>query len=268
MLSIRYEPEQKRSHHDDADELVDVAPRTPNASESESIRGDSVVSLSRPVDGFHHPRNHVFTDSLVGRFYADSSLDAETRKTNKCLAGRLRTARSGTPPSSIVARGFTLPNNQNHKSPHFRSSGRDARYPRRSKPNSSTGHGKGQSESTSTATLSKRQQIEKEIAEQKVLMKKLRGRMTSLISHERTGKRTKAVAMQGSSVQPDPALSEGMAATSETTAVAAPWHAGEAEAQPPEADGEARRTGATKVGAGTLSSLPVVMDEKTRRDNI
>ena len=87
------------------------ATQTPSSSSGRTSEqcNDPVALLSRPVEGFHHPRQHVFTDRLVGRFYEDTSLDAETRKTSKCLAGRLGTAGSNTTTRPSTTAGGTVP---------------------------------------------------------------------------------------------------------------------------------------------------------------
>lgn len=165
-----------------------VAPPTPCSSADPASEGiDSVTLLSRPVKGFHHPRQHLFTDRLVGRFYVDSSLDAQTRKTSKCLAGRLGTAGSSntTRPSTTAGGPVALQ--------QFRSSHSPATTRRGKRMHASTSAGSlgssnagGVRQHSSGAMVmglaDRKEQIEKEIQEQKALIKKLEGRMASLSS--------------------------------------------------------------------------------------
>lgn len=179
--------------------------QTPTSSDPTSERADPVTLLSLPVEGFHHPRQHVFTDKLVGRFYEDSSLDAETRKTSKCLAGRLgcgNTARPRTTAGSSAAvpplrhlhspagtgRGKCI--NASASSPTLGTAtgGRAARQQQRG------AKGRGLS--------GKKEQVQKEIKEQKALIEKLEGRMASLSGYGGRGAdgchKTGATAERGS----------------------------------------------------------------------
>lgn len=182
------EPEQ-RSNHDKNNDTI-----------------DPVVLLTRPVEGFHHPRQHVFTDRLVGRFFEDCSLDAETRKTNKGLAGRLGTATTAgssnsTRPGTSTS-GAAAPHIQSHSysvsAGDSFGSGRGSRRIHKSHSTSSLGNGgvrnscRGHSPgkkraqrvgvSGGTGLSARKEQVEREIMEQKALIEKLEGRMASLSS--------------------------------------------------------------------------------------
>lgn len=179
-------------------------------SSRDNINGavDPVVLLTRPVEGFHHPRQHFFTDRLVGRFFEDSSLDAETRKTNKGLAGRLGTATtagssSSTRPGTSTS-GAATPHIQSHSysvsAGDSFGSGRGSRRIQKSSSASSLGNGgvrsscRGHSPVTTrtqrvgggggggTGLSTRKEQVEREIMEQKALIEKLEGRMASLSS--------------------------------------------------------------------------------------
>lgn len=176
----------------------------PEHSSRDSV-GDPVVLLTRPVEGFHHPRQHLFTDRLVGRFFEDSSLDAETRKINKCLAGRLGTAGTagcGTRPGTATS-GAALSHCQSHlhntpAGDNFGGTWRARRIQGSSSSASlgssggraSKGHGATRPQRAGCTALSARkEQVEKEIMEQKALIEKLEGRMASLSSRGRAGER-------------------------------------------------------------------------------
>lgn len=165
--------------------------QTPTTSSEDpaSERIDPVLLLSRPVEGFNHPRQHLFTDRLLGRFYVDSSLDAETRKTSKCLAGRLGTAGS---------KSTTRPSTTATTKPHSRSS--------RSPTTTRRGGGKRMYGSTSARALDssrgsglaeRKEQVQKEILAQKELIEKLEGRVASL-----SGQGGRRAAPRGSSAPP------------------------------------------------------------------
>lgn len=161
--------------------------QTPTSSaDPASERIDPVLLLSRPVEGFNHPRQHLFTDRLLGRFYEDSSLDAETRKTSKCLAGRLGTAGSNT---------TTRPNTTATAAPHLRSSHSPTatRRGRKRMQGSASARALGSSREPSGGGLAARkEQVQREILEQKALIEKLEGRVASLSGRGRRSTRPRA----------------------------------------------------------------------------
>lgn len=146
---------------------------TPTSSaDPASERIDPVLLLSRPVEGFNHPRQHLFTDRLLGRFYEDSSLDAETRKTSKCLAGRLGTAGSNT---------TTRPSTTATTASHLRSS----HSPTTTRRGGKRMHGSASARAVGRepgggGLAGRKEQVQKEILEQKALIEKLEGRVASL----------------------------------------------------------------------------------------
>lgn len=165
--------------------------QTPTSSaDPASERIDPVLLLSRPVEGFNHPRQHVFTDRLLGRFYEDSSLDAETRKTSKCLAGRLGTAGSHS---------TTRPSTSATTNSHFRPS----RSPTTTRRGGKRMHGStsaralGSSREPGAGLAGRKEQIQKEILEQKALIERLEGRVASL-----SGRGRRSSAPRGSSAPP------------------------------------------------------------------
>ncbi|CAN0258148.1 unnamed protein product [Ectocarpus sp. 12 AP-2014] len=163
--------------------------QTPTSSEDPaSERIDPVLLLSRPVEGFNHPRQHLFTDRLLGRFYEDSSLDAETRKTSKCLAGRLGTAgsKSTTRPSTTAT---TKPHSHSSHSPTTTRRGGKRMYGSTSARALDSSRGSGLAE--------RKEQVQKEILAQKQLIEKLEGRVASL-----SGRGGRRAAPRGSSVPP------------------------------------------------------------------
>lgn len=178
--------------------------REPQQSGRDSLV-DPVALLTRPVEGFHYPRQHLFTDRLVGRFFEDGSLDAETRKISKCLAGRLGTARTGgssTRPgaaTSVAALSHSQP--YSHNIPledTFGGTGHAKRIHGGSSASSLGNRGncgsKGQratrpQKAGCTGLSARKEQVEKEIMEQKALIEKLEGRMASLSSRGRAGER-------------------------------------------------------------------------------
>lgn len=147
--------------------------QTPTSSaDPGSERIDPVLLLSRPVEGFNHPRQHLFTDRLLGRFYEDSSLDAETRKTSKCLAGRLGTAGSTA---------TTRPGTTATAASHLRSS----HSPTTTRRSGKRMHGSASARAIGRETVGaglawRKEQVQKEILEQKALIEKLEGRVASL----------------------------------------------------------------------------------------
>lgn len=166
--------------------------QTPTSSaDPTSERIDPVLLLSRPVEGFNHPRQHVFTDRLLGRFYEDSSLDAETRKTSKCLAGRLGTAgsHSNTRPSTTATAG-------SHARPS-RSPTTTRRGGKRMHGSATAGARRGSSREPGAGLAGRKEQIQKEILEQKALIERLEGRVASL-----SGRGQRSSAPRGSSAPP------------------------------------------------------------------
>lgn len=181
----------------------EALPQTPCVSsepEASSNRIDPVALLSHPADGFHHPRQHLFTDRLVGRFYEDSSLDAETRKTTKCLAGRLGTAGAGSTRPSTTRGDAGLSPVFRSPSPTAEDFGCTRSSFRRMQGSTSipslnggggggSGDGGGskgvRSRAAGTNLSGRKGQVEKEILEQKALIEKLEGKMASLSSHGR-----------------------------------------------------------------------------------
>eukprot|EP00903_Cladosiphon_okamuranus_P009257 g8833.t1 len=148
--------------------------QTPTSSaDPASERIDPVLLLSRPVEGFNHPRQHVFTDRLLGRFYEDSSLDAETRKTSKCLAGRLGTAGSHT---------SNRPSTTATTNSHFRPSRSPTTTRRGGKRmrGSASARALGSSREPGAGLAGRKEQIQNEILEQKALIERLEGRVASL----------------------------------------------------------------------------------------
>lgn len=163
-------------------------PQTPTSSaDPTSERIDPVLLLSRPVEGFNHPRQHVFTDRLLGRFYEDSSLDAETRKTSKCLAGRLGTAgsHSTTRPSTTATPSSRL---RPSRSPTTTRRGGQRMH------GSSSARALGSSREPRGGLAGRKEQIQKEISEQKALIQRLEGRVASL-----SGRGRRSSAPRGSS---------------------------------------------------------------------
>lgn len=164
--------------------------QTPTSSEDPaSERIDPVLLLSRPVEGFNHPRQHLFTDRLLGRFYEDSSLDAETRKTSKCLAGRLGTAgsKNATRPSTTAT---TKPHSRSSHSPTTTRRGGKRMYGSTSARALDSSRGSGLAE--------RKEQVQKEILAQKELIEKLEGRVASL-----SGRGGRRAAPRGSSAPPE-----------------------------------------------------------------
>ena len=162
--------------------------QTPTSStDPASERVDPVVLLSRPVEGFNHPRQHLFTDRLLGRFYEDSSLDAETRKNSKCLAGRL-----GTAGSSPTTRPTTTATTTSSHLRSSRSPTTTRRGGKRMRGSASAGALGGTRESGGLAE--RKAQVQKEILEQKALIEKLEGRVASL-----SGRGGRSAAPRGSS---------------------------------------------------------------------
>lgn len=172
--------------------ILAIPERPTSSADPVSERIDPVAFLARPVEGFHHPRQHFFTDRLIGRFYEDSSLDAETRKSSKCLASRLDTARSSSSSSKYNNSNSTRPNTTAGGSTapgQFRSSNSPAttRRGKRMQENSSAqalGTFKGRGLSGGSLS-SRKDQVEREILEQKALIDKLEGRMAALSSRGR-----------------------------------------------------------------------------------
>lgn len=160
---------------------------TPTSSaDPASERIDPLLLLSRPVEGFNHPRQHVFTDRLLGRFYEDSSLDAETRKTSKCLAGRLGTAGSHAttrPSTTATANSHFRPS----RSPTTRRGGKRMH-------GSASARAVGSSREPGAGLAGRKEQIQKEILEQKALIERLEGRVASL-----SGRGRRSSAPRGSS---------------------------------------------------------------------
>ena len=180
-----------RDRDRDRGTLLAATIQTPTSSSDQNSerRDDPVALLSHPVEGFHHPRQHLFTDRLVGRFYEDTSLDAETRKSSKCLAGRLGTAGSNatTRPSTTAGGAGPLLRSRSSHPPTA------ARCGRRVLGSSASAHSQGilskggggrlQGGGGVGTTLSDRkEQVQKEIMEQKALIEKLEGKMASLSS--------------------------------------------------------------------------------------
>lgn len=161
--------------------------QTPTSSaDPASERTDPVLLLSRPVEGFNHPRQHLFTDRLLGRFFEDSSLDAETRKTSKCLAGRLGTAGS---------HAATRPSTTATAAPHLRSSHSPTatRRGRKRMQGSASARALGRSrEAAGGGLAARKEQVEKEIQEQRALIEKLEGRVASLSGRGRRSSRPRA----------------------------------------------------------------------------
>lgn len=181
---------------DGLDSKSERLPYTPTSSDPASERVDPVALLSRPVDGFHHPRQHFFTDRLIGRFYEDGSLDAETRKTSKCLAGRLGTAGSST--AGISTRPNTTTSNTTCppcRSPHSpavgsrRSKRMHASASARSLGREGAATLPGGVAGMGTGLSGRKEQVEKEIMAQKALIERLEGKMASLSSG---GRRTES----------------------------------------------------------------------------
>lgn len=180
VLPVGLQPEQSpNTSRDGGGEAVDAIPKTSCASEPESGHVDPIVMLSRPVEGFHHPRQHFFTDRLIGRFYEDSSLDAETRKTHKCLAGRAGSTSKSAGHPAHTAKGTTSPHSSSH--PVVACSGRSrTRLQGNSSVGSSLAGGRGQRVRASKPFSSKREQLEKEIEEEQIQIKKLEEKLASL----------------------------------------------------------------------------------------
>lgn len=183
-----------RDARDGLDSNSERYPHTPTSSDPASERVDPVALLSRPVDGFHHPRQHYFTDRLIGRFYEDSSLDAETRKTSKCLAGRLGTAGSSTTtgistrPNTTTSNATTCPPLRSSHSPAVgsrRGKRMHASSSTRSLGRERTATLPGGVAGTGNGLSGRKEQVEKEIMEQKALIEKLEGKMASLSSRGR-----------------------------------------------------------------------------------
>lgn len=173
-----------------------VRPQTASSGSSgpESERIDPVGLLSRPVEGFHHPRQHIFTDRLIGRFFEDTSLDAETRKLNKGLAGCLGNTGGGgggsTRPGLTATSGAVTPLFRLHAAVvHSSSDDRGRRMQGSASTSSLRTSGGGSTKVLSTARSqrgggtglsARKEHIEKEIVEQKALIEELEGRMASL----------------------------------------------------------------------------------------
>lgn len=167
------------------DPIPDVQTPTSSADPA-SERIDPVLLLSRPVEGFNHPRQHLFTDRLLGRFYEDSSLDAETRKTSKCLAGRLGTAGSNT---------NTRPGTTATTASHLRSSHSPTTIRRGGKRMHGSASARAVGREPGGAGLAgRKEQVQKEILEQKALIERLEGRVASL-----SGRGARNAASRGSS---------------------------------------------------------------------
>lgn len=165
--------------------------QTPASSaDPTSDRIDPVILLSRPVEGFNHPRQHVFTDRLLGRFYEDSSLDAETRKTSKCLAGRL-----GTAGSHSNTRPSTTATTNSHLRPS-RSPTTTRRGGKRMQ-GSASARALGSSREPAGGLAGRKEQIQEEILEQKALIERLEGRVASLSVRGR-----RSSTLRGSSAPP------------------------------------------------------------------
>lgn len=170
-------------------------PQTPtSSSEPAPEHVCPVARLAIHVDGFYYPRKHIFTDRLVGRFYEDSSLDAETRKTSKCLAGRL-----GTNNSNHTTRPNTTAGNLK-TTPHWRSSSSptSGRYNKVTAVEGSSSaedlaclKGRGTRQQPGgvmgIGLSARKEQVEREIMEQKALIEKLEGRMASMSSTRTAG---------------------------------------------------------------------------------
>lgn len=177
-----------------------VAPETPTSSENATKRLDSVALLSRPVKGYHHPRHHLFTDRLIGRFFEDCSLEAETRKKNKTFAGRLSISQNGSRgrPSTTSSTSKTFPH---LPSPHSsrRKCGKRVHL-------SLSDHALSDERQTMRLRISaSREQVENEIMEQKALIEKLEGQMASLssrVGRARHSENVDAPAAQESPVRP------------------------------------------------------------------
>lgn len=154
-----------------------VAPETPTLPENATEHLDSVMLLSRPVKGYHHPRHHLFTDRLIGRFFEDCSLDAETRKKNKSSARHLSIAQSGS-------RGRLSTTSSTSKTfPHLQSSQSSRNRCGKRIHLSLSDHDLSDERQTMGVRIStSRKQVEKEIMEQKALIEKLEEQMASLSS--------------------------------------------------------------------------------------
>lgn len=176
------------------------APETLTSSENATERLDSVALLSRPVKGYHHPRHHLFTDRLIGRFFEDCSLEAETRKKNKNLARRLSIAQGGSRGrlSTASSTSKTFSRLQSSQSSRNRCAKRVQ--------HSLSDHALSDERQTMGVRISaSRKQVEKEIMEQKALIEKLEGQMASLSSRVGRARRNENIdtpAAQESPVRP------------------------------------------------------------------
>lgn len=253
---IKFEPEQCSGSRCGGDEAIDVVPQTPNSSEPENSLINSVALLSRPIEGFHYPRQHLFTDGLVGRFYEDSSLDAEIRKANKSLAGRLGNARCDTRPS-LIKDIMILPHSSNHPLPRdSHSTKKQAQECFVIPPEDSKS---GRAHAAGSMLSSRKEHIEKEIMEQKALIQELEEKMALLGSHGRMKSTTETSARGSMRVQETSHSLEGVGVDEKMSTSQQPCSKKEGvEGQPCESIREIEYNQDAKVRVD-LSLLPSLM---------